>query len=141
MSSSSSSKLKKSKEREKRRSQVNNESSSSDKGSPSKEFKQSVGINSDPIHIYNEQNSNEHLSEEVCNTLSEDINCRLRYIIHDSLVKARLLGRDVVKYKDIEETFENLSISKVYGATATPNWRIFDKQNLLFLDEDQNPFQ
>nr|CAH7727968.1 unnamed protein product [Callosobruchus chinensis] len=134
MSSSSSSKLKKSKERDKKRSQLNSETNSSEKRTPTKECKQSEGIGSDSINIYNEQNSDQHLSEEVCSTLSEDINYRLRYIIHDALLKARLLGRDVITHKDIEETFDNLSISKVYGATATPNWRLFDEQNLLFLD-------
>ncbi|XP_018560794.1 uncharacterized protein LOC108903188 [Anoplophora glabripennis] len=138
VSSSVSSKLKKSsKEKEKRKSQSGlTDKNPSEKGSPAKDSKQYAGISSDSICIYAEQSTYYgHLSEEVCNVLAEDINYKLRYIIHDALLKARLSGRDVINSRDIDETFQNLSIEKVYGATANPNWVPFGDQNLLYLDD------
>lgn len=95
-----SAKIKKStKDKEKRKSQSGLIDSNS-KGSPAKvgynnfrimyslntvEFqdsKQYAGISSDSICIYAEQSTYEHLSEDVCNILTEDINYKLRYIIH-----------------------------------------------------------
>lgn len=52
----------------------------------------------------------------------------------DALIKARVCGRNVILSKDIEETFQNLTIDKVYGAAANPNWVTFGDQNLLHLD-------
>ncbi|XP_057665269.1 uncharacterized protein LOC130899377 [Diorhabda carinulata] len=103
-----------------------------------------TGIGPDIIRNCAEQSMFEsHLTEDVCNTLSEDINYKLRYIINDALLKARLCGRDVISSRDIEETFSNLSIEKVYGAKIDPNWVPFSDlpstsssdQTLFYLDD------
>lgn len=108
------------------------------------ECKTYAGIGPDIIRNYAEQSMFEtHLSEDVCNTLSEDINYKIRYIINDALLKARLSGRDVISSRDIEETFSNLSIEKVYGAETDPNWVPFSDlpstsnsdQTLFYLDD------
>ncbi|KAJ8984242.1 hypothetical protein NQ317_007474 [Molorchus minor] len=133
-SSSISSKQKKDvKDRDKRKSQT--ETNLSEKGSPSKDSKLYAGIGYDSIRIYAEQSTYEPLTEEVCNPLAEDINYKLRYIIHDALLKAKLSGRDVILSRDIDETFQNLSIERIYGAPVNPNWVPFGDQNLLYLDD------
>ncbi|CAH1279181.1 unnamed protein product [Diabrotica balteata] len=128
MSTSNNVKSKKSsKDREKRKSLPSTSNASdtntSDKGSSEQDGMQYAGIGPDIIRNYAEQTMHEaHLSDEVCNLLSEDINYKLRYIIHDALLTARLHGDNVISSKDIDESFRNLSIEKVYGATTTPNW-------------------
>ncbi|KAJ8921583.1 hypothetical protein NQ315_010488 [Exocentrus adspersus] len=140
INSTSSKSKKSSKDKEKRKSQSSSQpgatdSSSNEKGSPSKDSKQYAGIGSDSIRIYAEQATDENVPEDVCNTLSEDINYKLRYIIHDALLKARLSGRNAVDSSDIEQTFHNLSIEKVYGVPSNPNWIPFGDKNLLYLDD------
>ncbi|KAG5867704.1 hypothetical protein JTB14_017298 [Gonioctena quinquepunctata] len=142
MSSSNSLKSRKnSKDREKRKSQTGPiEISSNDKGSPSKDTKQYAGISSESICLYADQSSYEHLSEEICNTLAEDINYKLRYIIHEALLKARFSSRDVIVSRDIEETFKNLSIEKVYGAPSNHNWvhsGDVGEQSFLYLNDTE----
>lgn len=56
----------------------------------------------------------------------------------DSLIKARLCGRNSISSSDLEQTFENLRIGKVYGAPSNPNWIFFGDQNLLCLDVSTN---
>lgn len=116
---------------------ASNDVNEKDKGSPSKDFQDYAGISSDSISIYAEQTSYEHLSEEVCNILAEDINYKLRYIIHNSLIKAKLQGREVVTSDDIDETFSNLKIDKVYGASPNPNWLPFGDNTLYHLDDQK----
>ncbi|RZC35242.1 TAF6-like RNA polymerase II p300/CBP-associated factor-associated factor 65 kDa subunit 6L [Asbolus verrucosus] len=147
-SGSSNSKSKKtSKEREKRKSQggsvdVNNHNPS-EKGSPTKESgaRLYAGIDADSLAIYAEQTAIEHLSEEITNTLTEDINYRLRYIINVKFIvivrKLRLIGRNAISSNDLEQTFENLKIDKVYGAPSHPNWVPFGYQNLYYLDDKE----
>ncbi|CAH1174290.1 unnamed protein product [Phaedon cochleariae] len=140
VSSNNTQRLRKnSKDREKRKSQTgSSENNSNDKNSPTKDAKQYAGISSESIFTYAEQSSYEHLSDEVCDTLAEDINYKLRYIIHDALTKARLCGRDAISSTDIEETFKNLSIEKVYGAPNAPNWvhsGDFGDQSFLYLND------
>jgi hypothetical protein len=141
---SSNSKIKKTaKDREKRKSQggtteINNHNAT-EKGSPTKESSARLyaGIDADSLINYAEQTNAEHLSEEITNTLTEDINYRLRYIINDSLLKARLSGRNAISTNDLEQTFENLRIERAYGAPTNPNWVQFSDQNLFCLDDKQ----
>ena len=49
-------------------------------------------------------------------------------------MKARLSGRNAISASDIEHTFENLRIEKVYGAPAHPNWVQFGDQGLHCLE-------
>jgi hypothetical protein len=141
---SSTSKIKKTaKDREKRKSQggtteINNHNAT-EKGSPTKESSARLyaGIDADSLINYAEQTNAEHLSEEITNTLTEDINYRLRYIINDSLLKARLSGRNAISTNDLEQTFENLRIERAYGAPTSPNWVQFSDQNLFCLDDKQ----
>nr|XP_023030305.1 uncharacterized protein LOC111518176 [Leptinotarsa decemlineata] len=144
MSTSSMDRLKSrknSKDREKRKSQTGStEPNSNDKGHSSKDSRQYAGIGPESICLYAEQSSYEHLSDEICNTLAEDINYKLRYIIHEALLKSRLCGRDVIISQDIDETFENLSIEKVYGAPSSLNWvpsGDVGDQNFLYLNDTE----
>lgn len=45
-------------------------------------MRQYAGISGESIALYAEQTSNENYPEEVCNKLAEDINYKLRQIIH-----------------------------------------------------------
>jgi hypothetical protein len=55
----------------------------------------------------------------------------------DSLLKARLSGRNAISTNDLEQTFENLRIERAYGAPTSPNWVQFSDQNLFCLDDKQ----
>ncbi|KYB25878.1 uncharacterized protein LOC100142597 isoform X1 [Tribolium castaneum] len=140
--SSSAQKAKKSsKDREKRKSQGGSNSNhvGPEKGSPTKDANARLyaGIDSDSIINYAEQTAVEHLSEDITNTLAEDINYRLRYIINDCLIKARLCGRNAISSSDLEQTFDNLRIDRVYGAPSHPNWLAFSDQSLLCLEDKE----
>ncbi|KRT82398.1 hypothetical protein AMK59_3239 [Oryctes borbonicus] len=132
------------KDREKRRSIVNTEKnevhSNSDKGSPSKDsgVRKYAGIGPESVAVYCEQSTLEHLSEEVFSGLAEDLSYKLRYIIHDALIKARLSGRNHILSTDIDATFDDLNIEKVYGASATPNWIALGDQNCYYLEKWPN---
>lgn len=54
------------------------------------------------------------------------------------MLKARLCGRDSISSRDIEESFSNLSIEKVYGAPTNPNWVPFSDSNQTFYYLDVN---
>ncbi|XP_022913309.1 uncharacterized protein [Onthophagus taurus] len=130
---------KSSKDREKRKSSSSTEKldNNSEKGSPNKDgtVRKYAGIGPESILTYSEQAGFEHLSEDVCYGLAEDISYKLRYVIHDSLIKARLSGRNHILSTDLDATFQDLNIDKVYGATSTPNWIGFGDQNLYYLDD------
>ncbi|XP_060531523.1 uncharacterized protein LOC132705092 isoform X2 [Cylas formicarius] len=137
-SSTSSSKSKRnSKDQEKRKSQSQSAANptESNKSSPSKESKGYVGITADSIRHFDGESCK--VSDVAFDALAEDINYKLRYIIHNSLIQARLLGRNSITSDDVDEVFDNLNIEKIYGATANPNWIQFEDQNLhhLALDE------
>ncbi|XP_030752325.1 uncharacterized protein LOC115879568 [Sitophilus oryzae] len=105
---------------------------------PSKYFQGYAGIGPDSIKIYAEQNNiEENFTEEMYNILTEDINYKLRYIIHNALIKAKLQHRETITSGDIEETFANLNIDKVYGASSNPNWLRLPDDSLFFLDDQQ----
>ncbi|CAG9856501.1 unnamed protein product [Phyllotreta striolata] len=146
MSSSNSTRVKKSSKDDKKKAHASSSSSTNLNDSNSKEkergadmeFKQYAGISPDIISHYAEQAMIEtRLTEDVCNVLSEDINYKLRYIINEALLKARLCGRDVISSNDIEETFTSLSIDKVHGASDSPIWMPFtyNNQSFLYLDD------
>ncbi|CAH0559626.1 unnamed protein product [Brassicogethes aeneus] len=143
-----------SKEKEKRKSQTGqielNNHVGNDKGSPVKDNnnKQYAGIGPESICIYAEHLSEDiyksvsedfRKSREICNILTEDINYKLRYIIHDALLKAKLCGRNNISSKDISQSFEGLQLEKVYGASSNPNWLPLTDQlgtiNCLYLDD------
>ncbi|GJQ86778.1 hypothetical protein Trydic_g5572 [Trypoxylus dichotomus] len=129
------------KEREKRRSIVNTEKnevqSNNEKGSPSKDsgVRKYAGIGPESVAIYCEQSTFEHLPDEVFSGLAEDLSYKLRYIIHDALIKARLSGRNHILSTDIDATFADLNIEKVHGASATPNWIALGDQNCYYLED------
>ncbi|XP_076252106.1 SAGA factor-like TAF6 [Rhynchophorus ferrugineus] len=115
--------------------QQDGSNSEKDKGSPAKDYQDYAGIGPDSICLFAEQNSYEDLSKEICNTLTEDINYKLRYIIHNAIVKAKIQGREIITSEDIDEMFSNLKIDKVYGAPTNPNWLAFPDNSLYFLDD------
>ncbi|KAK9747062.1 TATA box binding protein associated factor (TAF) [Popillia japonica] len=131
------------KDREKRRSVVNVDKNevhthnNTEKGSPSKDgnIRKYAGIGPESVAIYSEQSTFEHLSEEVCSGLAEDLSYKLRYIIHDALIKARLSGRNYILSTDIDATFIDLNIEKIYGTSATPNWISLGDQNVYYLED------
>lgn len=51
------------------------------------------------------------------------------------MIKARLSGRNAINSGDIEESFADLNLTKVYGASNYPNWVPFGYQNLYYLDD------
>lgn len=50
------------------------------------------------------------------------------------MVKARLSGRNSVLASDISETFSSLSLDKVYGAPANPEFIPFGDEGLYYLN-------
>ncbi|XP_044757167.1 uncharacterized protein LOC123315514 isoform X2 [Coccinella septempunctata] len=75
------------------------------------------------------------LSEESCEILAEDLNYKLRYIIHQAANRAFISNRSGINRTDIEETFQDLQIEKIYGAPSDPLWIPLADQNCLFLDD------
>ncbi|KAB0802231.1 hypothetical protein PPYR_04417 [Photinus pyralis] len=131
---------KSSKDREKRKSQSTVETpnqTNSEKGSPNKDngFRKYSGYGVEELTIIAEQSINEHLTEEVCTAFTEDINYRLRHIIYEALVQARLSGQNYISGNDIDDIFDCLQIPKVYGAETEPVWIPFGDQNLYYLDD------
>ncbi|CAH1127209.1 unnamed protein product [Ceutorhynchus assimilis] len=104
-----------------------------DKGSPIKDY---AGISPELTRYFAEQalgnealgrtsrgtNSDQVITQEACNILTEDINYRLRHIIHECVVKGRKQGRHSITAVDVAETFNSLNIETVYGAPSSPNW-------------------
>lgn len=101
------------------------------------------------MRIYSEQESYDQLTEDATNMLTQDINYKLRHILHvcssvifiylvlimflcqECIVKSKLQGRESIISEDVEETFSDLNIDKVYGAPSSPNWVPFaDKQEI-----------
>ncbi|KAK4883214.1 hypothetical protein RN001_006533 [Aquatica leii] len=137
----SSKSKKNSKDREKRKSQTAQEPTiqqNSEKGSPNKDnFRKFSGYGIEELTIITEQSVNEHLTEEVCVAFIEDINYKLRHIIYEAIVKARLSSRNHITSSDIDDTFESLQIEKIYGAEKDPVWVPLGDQNLYYLDDQK----
>ncbi|KAL3278167.1 hypothetical protein HHI36_013508 [Cryptolaemus montrouzieri] len=140
----SSSKMKKStKDREKRKSIPGNldnncNSNVSEKSSPTSDSfsKRYAGLSSENIKAFAEHVTFPTLlSEELCEVLAEDLNYKLRYIIQEAANRALVSNRTAINSEDIEETFIDLSIDKVYGAPSNPVWIPFGDQNYLYLDD------
>ncbi|XP_066156418.1 uncharacterized protein [Euwallacea fornicatus] len=107
-----------------------------------------AGIGTDSTRIYAEQTSFDQitndschqLSEEACNLLTEEVNYKLRHVIHDCLLKSKLQGRETISSQDVDETFSDLNVDKVYGAPSSPTWVPFsDKQEITlhYLDDQE----
>ncbi|KAF5308628.1 hypothetical protein FQR65_LT06089 [Abscondita terminalis] len=128
------------KDREKRKSQTAPEPTNqqnSEKNSPNKDnnFRKFSGYSMEELTIIAEQSTNEHLTDEVCLAFIEDINYKLRHIIFEAIVKARLSGRNHISSNDIDDTFDTLQIERIYGAETDPVWIPFGDQNLYYLDD------
>ncbi|XP_018321292.1 uncharacterized protein LOC108734301 isoform X2 [Agrilus planipennis] len=127
------------KEREKRKSQNLNESPSQNSGcsSPNKDPSNCkyAGLSVESLHTYNEQATFEHLSDEICTGFTEDLNYKVRQIIHEALIKATLSGRNYINSDDIDNVFECLNVEKVYGAPTLPIWLTLGENNITYLDD------
>lgn len=93
-----------------------------------------AGIPPDFIRRYNELH--EHFSEEIGEVLAEDINYKLRYIIHEAITCARISSRNVINSEDVADICQHLGFPKNYGAPAHPNW-IQGDQGLLYLEDSE----
>lgn len=140
---STSTKVKRStKEREKRKSVAGNPDNSIatviEKSSPTRDshLKRYAGLSVENIKVAAEHITNpDSISEESCEILAEDLNYKLRYIIHQAANRAFISNRTGINSKDIDETFEDLQLDKVFGAPLEPSWIPIADQNYLFLDD------
>ncbi|KAK9884751.1 hypothetical protein WA026_007600 [Henosepilachna vigintioctopunctata] len=130
------------KDRDKRKPAGNydgNCSNTNEKSSPTREShsKRYAGLSSENIKVAAEQITSEFSpelpSKESLELLTEDINYKLRYIIHQAANRAIISNRTAINSNDIEETFSDLSLDKIYGATTDPMWIQFSHQNHHFL--------
>lgn len=48
--------------------------------------------------------------------------------------RAFVSNRPGINRKDIEETFVDLQLDKIYGAPSDPTWIQLPEQNIFFLD-------
>ncbi|KAF5281206.1 hypothetical protein FQA39_LY17846 [Lamprigera yunnana] len=131
---------KSSKDREKRKSQTSVENTTlqnSEKGSPNKDncLRKFAGYGVEEINAIAEYSLNEHLTDEVSLAFTEDINYKLRHIIYEALIKARLCSRNHITASDIDDTFDCLQINRVYGCETNPSWISLSDQNIYYLDD------
>ncbi|KAH1008068.1 hypothetical protein HUJ04_005217 [Dendroctonus ponderosae] len=115
----------------------NSNSSPINRSPGEKECQYYAGVGPDSTQLYAKEVNCDDISDDACNLLTEDINYKLRYILHDCLIKGKLQGRENILSSDVEEAFSDLTIDKVYGAPSSPNWQRDGRDNRLHYLEDQ----
>lgn len=94
---------------------------------------QFAGISQEQLRNYAEQVGFEDLPKDVAEGFTEDLNYKLRHVIHDALTRARLSNRNTISTNDVNDAFDSLGLEKVYGAPENPSWMPLDKR-LYYLE-------
>lgn len=73
------------------------------------------------------------MPNDVAEEFAKDLNYKLRHVIHDALIRARLSNRNTITSNDINDVFDSLGCEKVYGAPEIPSWMPFEDR-LYYLE-------